>query len=165
MSAYTTTAPTKFWTKARIIGAIAGFCVLGLPFLASDAIPFLPSVLLAALVTGAGAWIAPHLFKTRPPADFHADFQSARLALDVKSNQLWVDPDKGKPFVIGGGALRKWKHEWVSDRNAFGKEFRTHNRIQFATIDMKQPMFEVSFRSYDEASNWHARLENWLNEA
>lgn len=163
MSAYTTTAPTKSWTTSRTIGALAGFLVLGLPILSSGKFPFLPGVLLAVLVTGAGAWIAPNLFKTQPPPGFRADFKTATMALDLTSNKLWVDPLKGKAFIIDGASLRKWTHQWSSDRNAWGHEFRKHNRIEFSTTDMHKPMFEVTFRTYDEAAAWHARLENWLN--
>jgi hypothetical protein len=160
----TTTTSMKTKDKVVLVGTLVWFVLLWTMFPHAN----LGFIFTLAALCGGLVWFALTFGKRAGnaalPAGFKTSYRSRPIAMDLENGTLWVRPTRGRDRVLHKGQLRQWKHEWTESHNVVGTTFRQHNRITFAVADLNEPMFDVSFKSYQEAAIWHARLSAWINE-
>jgi hypothetical protein len=154
----------KTLDKAVLVGILAWFMVLWAMFPHAR----LAFLFWVAVISGGLIWgllrFGKRKGKAALPPDFQPSYRTQNIAIDLDKGMLWVRPVRGKDRVLYRGNLRHWQHQWKEAHNVWGQVFRRENRISFDVADINAPHFEVRFRSYEEATIWHARLSAWINE-
>ena len=122
------------------------------------------------LVKGSGIGSGPSASKL--PAGFSTDFHHSNIAIDTKSNRVWLrDRKSGQAATFDKGNLLRWTHRYTTGNHGTWVK----NFIDVEVRDLNHPKYEVAFNRHSELSifgarknqaeceEWQSRLTTWIN--
>ena len=106
------------------------------------------------------------------PPGFNPDFKHINIAIDTKSNRVWLrDRKSGQTTTLDKGDLLRWTHRYTTaNHGTWVKNF-----IDVEVRDLNRPKYEVAFnrngefsifgarKNQAECEEWQSRLTTWVN--
>jgi len=106
------------------------------------------------------------------PPGFSTDFHHDNIAIDTKSNRVWLrDRKSGQTSTLDKGNLLRWTHRYTTGNHGTWVK----NFIDVEVRDLNHPKYEVAFNRHSELSifgarknqaeceEWQSRLTTWIN--
>lgn len=102
---------------------------------------------------------------------FHPDCEHDNIAIDTKSDHVWLRDAKRGERYVPRTQIRSFKPTWMSGNGLYD------HRLEIALDDLQQPLWVVAFnrhgdkwksaglRNRAELDEWEARLALWINGA
>lgn len=108
------------------------------------------------------------------PAGFSKDFHHDNIAIDTKSNKVWLrDRKSGHAATFDKGDLLRWSHRYTTGNHGTWVK----NFIDVEVRDLNRPKYEVAFnrngelsifgarKNQAECEEWTSRLTTWVNNS
>lgn len=162
---------------ALVAASFAGFfavlivnSIMPMSGIAALIVGFIPAYFVYRMIAGGTA--RGH-GKTGWPADFNPDYQHDNIAIDTKSDRIWLrDRSSGKTVILKRLDMLRWTHRYTQGNGAWIKNF-----IDAEVRDLNRPKYEVSFNRHGdlwrwnakknaaECEEWQSRLTTWVNNS
>lgn len=112
---------------------------------------------------------------TRWPEEFNPDYQHINIAIDTKSDRIWLRDKNGRSAVLDKSAIKQWQRNFTSVYH-LGRNLEYDNYILVLVADLNHPSWEIAFKKHRDAhinsnqnakecEEWIARLNAWINHS
>lgn len=108
------------------------------------------------------------------PAGFDPDYIHDNIAIDTKSDQVWLrERREHRTQILPKSKIKEWQRRYWQGAHKGASHVEIFNHLQIDVADMDMPRFEIAFhRAPDEwdwpvnareCKEWASRLSTWIN--